>query len=163
MDWYQVAVVDAVALLDRLEQFVERGAEYGVPLHASLAKDMFGFSDQVQIAAGFTLRGAFPLCGRIVPELDETAAPAAAIATARDHLQSLHPGDFSEAATRVLEDMAGDSPIRLPADRFMIRYILPNLTFHMTCAYAILRHHGVPVGKEDFDGLHSYAPDFSFI
>ena len=44
---------------------------------------------------------------------------------------------------------------RSPA--FLQQYALPNFFFHVTTAYAILRHLGVELGKADYDGFHVYA------
>ncbi len=44
----------------------------------------------------------------------------------------------------------------MPAPDFLFQYALPNFFFHLATAYAILRGHGVPLGKADYDGLHKY-------
>jgi hypothetical protein len=36
--------------------------------------------------------------------------------------------------------------------QYLLDYILPNLFFHITTAYAILRHNGVEIGKKDYLG-----------
>jgi hypothetical protein len=45
---------------------------------------------------------------------------------------------------------------------FLHLYGIPNFFFHLTMGYAALRAAGVPLGKADFDGLHSYPADFRF-
>jgi hypothetical protein len=40
----------------------------------------------------------------------------------------------------------------MPAARYLHRFALPSLFFHVATAYAILRHRGVPLGKRDFLG-----------
>jgi hypothetical protein len=46
--------------------------------------------------------------------------------------------------------------VSLPGPEFLYQYALPNFFFHLTAAYAILRHEGVALGKQDFDGWHAY-------
>ena len=131
-------------------------------LQARLAPDMLPLHAQVATAAYFTLRACFPLAGRPVPPWVEHPATLdglrARITDAQRHLQGLAPAAFKGAAGRVVEAEAGQAQLALPADEFLTRYALPNVFFHLGMAYAILRAHGVPLGKADFDGYHRYPP-----
>ena len=40
----------------------------------------------------------------------------------------------------------------LGGEDYLLQIIIPNVYFHLTAAYAILRHNGVEVGKQDFLG-----------
>ena len=40
----------------------------------------------------------------------------------------------------------------LPAPDYLMHFVMPNFYFHVTTAYAILRHNGVEIGKRDFLG-----------
>lgn len=61
------------------------------------------------------------------------------------------------AAERSLTSQAGLEAVELPGRSFLTQYALPNFFFHVTTAYAILRHLGVGLGKGDYDGFHVYA------
>ena len=64
--------------------------------------------------------------------------------------------------SRVLIDKAGFNEVSLPADDFITLYITPNFFFHLNMVYAIARHYGVPLSKQDYDGFHGYPLGFSF-
>ncbi|WP_342618882.1 DUF1993 domain-containing protein [Rhodoferax sp. GW822-FHT02A01] len=149
-------------LVSKAERFAtERGVRPSDLLAAKLAPDMLSFERQVAIAANFTLRAAFPLAGEAVPTegtFPETFEGLhARIDRAALLLGALEPSQFVTAGTRVTESRAGEALVRLSAPEFLFQYALPNFFFHFTAAYAVLRHQGVPLGKQDFDGFHRYT------
>lgn len=164
VDLYVASVPVFLRYLERLGGLVAAAQacplEERTVLQARLAPDMLAFEAQVRVAANFALRACFPLAGLAVPPL----APAAAsfedlrnwIAEVSTRLESLPRTSFEAAQSRVIEDRAGQALVSLPGAIFLWQYALPNFFFHLTSAYAILRHCGVPVGKADFDGWHVY-------
>ena len=160
---YQASVPVFLRYLGRLEHLVASAQAHpqGAGLLAArLAPDMLPFAMQVAIAAGFTLRACFPLAGETIPA--EAVFPStfaglhARIAHAAGLLESLPPSQFEGAQRLIVESRAGDALVSLPGPEFLYQYALPNFFFHLTAAYAILRHQGVALGKEDFDGWHAY-------
>jgi hypothetical protein len=131
-------------------------------LQARLAPDMLPFCQQVEIAANFALRACAPLANLPLPPYGPActsfAALHARIAATRDFVAALTPAQMADAASRVLTSQAGNAEVALPGPAFLSCYALPNFFFHLTSAYAILRHVGVAVGKADFDGFHQYPP-----
>ncbi len=71
------------------------------------------------------------------------------------YLNTFSAGDFAGAAERRITQprWKGKS---LSGEEFLIQHVLPNLYFHVTTAYAILRHNGVGVGKKDYLGDMPY-------
>ena len=128
-------------------------------LDAAIA-DAFSVRQQFAIAAGFTLRVACPLAGREVPDLPENLGPR--LAVARATLGAMKPEEFEGAEARIIRHKAGFADVEQTAEQFLYLYGLPNFFFHVTMGYAALRLAGVPLGKEDFDGIHSYPKDFRF-
>ncbi|GAB1362236.1 DUF1993 family protein [Rhodobacter sp.] len=128
-------------------------------LDAQIA-DAFPARAQFAIAAGLSLRVACPLAGREVPDLPENLGPR--LAVARATLGSMKPAEFEGAEARVISHRAGFADIDQTAEQFLYLFGLPNFFFHVTMGYAALRAAGVPLGKEDFDGIHSYPKDFRF-
>jgi hypothetical protein len=128
-------------------------------LDAAIA-DSFPARQQFAIAAGFTLRVACPLAGREVPDLPENLGPR--LAVARATLGAMKPEEFEGAEARIIRHKAGFADVEQTAEQFLYLYGLPNFFFHVTMGYAALRLAGVPLGKEDFDGIHSYPKDFRF-
>ena len=115
---------------------------------------------QFASAAGFALRVTCPLAGREVPDLPQALGPR--LAVARAMLGAMTPAEFEGAETRVIRHQAGFAVLEQTGLEFLQLYGLPNFFFHMTMGYAALRAAGVPLGKADFDGFHSYPADFRF-
>ncbi|HLQ18953.1 MAG TPA: DUF1993 family protein, partial [Tabrizicola sp.] len=107
-----------------------------------------------------SLRIACPLAGREVPDLPQGLGPR--LAVARALLGSMTPADFEGAETRVIRHKAGFAELEQSGAEFLHLYGLPNFFFHLTMGYAALRAAGVPLGKADFDGFHSYPAGFHF-
>lgn len=112
---------------------------------------------QFATAAGFALRTTCPLAGRELPDLPQGLGPR--LAVARALLGAMKPSEFDGAETRIISHRAGHAEIDQTAQQFLYLFGLPNFFFHMTMGYAALRQAGVALGKEDFDGIHSYPAE----
>ena len=122
--------------------------------------DSFPARQQFTTAAGFALRIACPLAGREVPDLPQALGPR--LAVARAMLGAMQPAEFEGAETRVIRHHAGFAVLEQSGAEFLHLFGMPNFFFHLTMGYAALRAFGVPLGKADFDGFHSYPEDFHF-
>ncbi|MFN7222834.1 MAG: DUF1993 family protein [Paracoccaceae bacterium] len=122
--------------------------------------DSLTASQHFATAAGFTLRITCPLANRPVPDLPTALAPRMAVARAT--LGAMKPAEFEGAEARIIAHRAGFTDVTQSAHDFVFLYGLPNFFFHITMGYAALRNSGADIGKADFDGFHSYPPDFSF-
>jgi uncharacterized protein len=122
--------------------------------------DAFPAGEQFATAAGFALRITCPLAGREVPNLPQALGPR--LAVARAMLGAMTPAEFDGAETRIIRHKAGFAEIEQSGADFLFLYGLPNFFFHLTMGYAALRAAGVPLGKADFDGFHSYPEGFHF-
>jgi hypothetical protein len=129
-------------------------------LEARLAPDMLPLRLQVEIAAGFVLRACAPLQGQAVPALG-TPGPGmsglqALVQERLTYLDTLVAESFRDAELRQISSDAGAALLQLPASEFLQQFALPNFFFHLSCTYALMRQAGVPLSKQDFDGLHRY-------
>jgi hypothetical protein len=122
--------------------------------------DSFPARQQFATAAGFALRIACPLAGREAPDLPQALGPR--LAVARAMLGAMTPAEFVGAETRVIRHQAGFAMLEQTGVEFLHLFGMPNFFFHLTMGYAALRAAGVPLGKADFDGFHSYPADFRF-
>lgn len=61
------------------------------------------------------------------------------------------------------QEKAGFNEVKLSQSDFIHQYIIPNDMFHMSMVYAVTRHNGVALSKDDVDGLHSYPEGLSFL
>jgi hypothetical protein len=154
---YQTSVPVFRHYLARVAAMAEKAGPEA--LSAQIA-DAFPAGQQFATAAGFALRVACPLAGREVPDLPQALGPR--LAVARAMLGAMQPADFEGAETRVIRHQAGFAVLEQTGAEFLHLYGLPNFFFHLTMGYAALRAAGVPLGKADFDGFHSYPQDFRF-
>jgi hypothetical protein len=125
-------------------------------LNARLYPDMFDFKRQVQMAADFAKGPSARLAGVEPPAYpdSETTIPdlQARIARTLDFLKTLKAEQFAQAATREITITPGGQKLTFPGETYLNGFALPNFYFHLTSAYAILRHNGLEIGKWDFMG-----------
>jgi hypothetical protein len=145
------------ANLDKAEVFAaERKIDPAVLLGWRLAPDMFALARQVQIATDHAKGCCARLAGVEVPKYsdDETtfAELRARIGRTIDFVQSFEASDIDGSEERDITLTAGTRELRFKGQQYLVGFALPNFYFHVTTAYAILRHCGVPIGKRDFLG-----------
>jgi uncharacterized protein len=146
------------AVLDKAAAFAAaKKIDASVLLNTRLAPDMFPLTRQVQIATDLAKNGASRLAGVEPPRYEDTETTIdelkARIAKTIAHLKTLDPKKIDAAGERELTFPLG--PVnkgQMKAHDYLNHFVLPNVYFHLTAAYAILRHCGVEIGKQDFLG-----------
>ena len=131
--------------------------EPAVLLNARLYPDMFPLIRQVQVAADFAKSVSARLAGVEVPAYEDNeqtfADLQARIAKTLAFIESLTPAQFEGSETRDIVLRPGTpKEKKMIGHNYLINYGLPQFFFHVTTAYAILRHNGLDVGKGDFMG-----------
>ena len=167
--FYDITVVQFSKMLQNLQHILNKGAAFAeskkidvsVLLNARLAPDQFHLIRQVQIACDTAKLGAARLTDKVdsAPKHadDETSFEQVQqrISDTIAYLQSFNAADFNQAATVKVSQPRWEGKY-LTGHEFLIQHVLPNLYFHITTAYAILRHNGVDVGKKDYLGAMPY-------
>ena len=154
-----VQMLDSLAaILAKADAYAaERKIDPAVLLGWRLAPDMFALARQVQIATDHAKGCCARLAGVEVPKYpdDETtfADLRARIARTIELVQSFEPGDIDGSEERELMITAGSRELRFKGQQYLVNFALPNFYFHVTTAYAILRHCGLPIGKRDYMGM----------
>ncbi|WP_407316340.1 DUF1993 family protein [Pseudomonas sp. nanlin1] len=133
--------------------------EPAVFLQARLYPDMFPLVRQVQIAVDFAKGVSARLAGVEVPAWADTeqsfADLYALLDKARAFIAGFEAAQIDGQETREIVLRPGtDKEKRLNGQNYLLSYGLPQFFFHVTTAYAILRSHGVEVGKRDFMGKY---------
>ena len=151
-----------LGILNEAEKYAaEKKFEADVLLESRLAPDQFNLRRQVQIACDTAKLGAARLAGKeqSAPSHADTEASLgelkARIESVLGYLRGFSPEDFAAAAERRISQprWKGKS---LSGEQFVVEHAIPNLYFHITTAYAILRHNGVAIGKKDYLGALPY-------
>jgi hypothetical protein len=134
----------------------DKGVEGSVMLQTRLIPDMFPLVKQIQIATDMAKNGAARLAG-VDPlkfEDNETSFDElhSRIERAIDYIKSFKPDQIDGSETRaiVLKTRNGES--HFEGQAYLLHYVIPNLFFHCTTAYNILREAGTQIGKQDFIG-----------
>lgn len=138
---------------------VAKGFDPGVLLQARLAPDMFPLSRQVQIACDFAKSVPARLAGVEVPSFEDNEQTFTELQARIDKtlafIASLDAAQFDGSELRSIVLRPGTPKERtLSGQSYLLAYGLPQFLFHVTTAYALLRHNGVEIGKRDYMGSY---------
>jgi hypothetical protein len=163
MSLYEASVPQLKKMLGNLDQWLETAVTHAkaksfdpnVLAAARLAPDQYPLVRQVQSACDIAKFAAARLTGKEPPKHPDTEQTIdelrARIAACVSYLDTFTAADFEGAAKRVvpLSFMPGKGCI---GTDYFNEMAVPNFYFHLTTAYAILRHNGVPLGKMNYIG-----------
>jgi hypothetical protein len=132
-----------------------RSFDPNVLVTARLSPDQFSLTRQVQSSCDTAKFAASRLSSKEAPSqadneqtIDELRARIRATVA---YLDSYKADDFAGAEARTIVMPRREGKVIKGSD-YLLEYALPNFFFHVTTAYAILRHNGVDVGKNDYLG-----------
>lgn len=161
---YQASVPAFIRALNNLAAILEKGAahaqarkiEDAVLLSSRLYPDMFALARQVQIATDTARSGAARLAGMEFPAYEDKEATfqdlVLRIRNTIAFLESLQPAQIDGGEDKTISWQSRSSTKSMQALPYLMNHLLPNIHFHITTAYGILRHNGVEIGKKDFLG-----------
>jgi uncharacterized protein len=146
--------------LDKASSFAEtKKVDFEVLLNSRLAPDQFALGKQIQVVCDTAKLAAARLTNKEAPAHpdNEKTLPEfkARIQNVISYLQGFSSKDFSESATRNITTPRWNGQY-LTGENFALHHAIPNFYFHLTTAYAILRHNGVELGKKDYLGEMPY-------
>lgn len=131
--------------------------EPGALLQSRLFPDMYTFTRQVQIACDFAKGVSARLAGVDVPAYEDKEQSfeelRALVARTIAFVGGIDPALFAGSEERVIVTRPGTPRERtFTGQSYLLTYGLPQFFFHLTTAYALLRHNGVEIGKKDYMG-----------
>ena len=164
LSMYAITVTPIVHSLTQLRLILEKAELYAetkkidpsVLVNARLYPDMYPLKRQVQIASDVAKGAVSRLAGQEPPKFEDVENSFPELIERIDKTLA-HINSF--AANQI--DGTEDNTILLPRhDRtstftgliYVTDFVLPNVYFHVTTAYAILRHNGLEIGKKDYLG-----------
>jgi hypothetical protein len=134
----------------------QRKIDPAVLVAGRLFPDMLPLSKQVQIATDHAKGAAARLAGLEPPKYEDTETTfvdlIARIAKTIAYLETFSAAQFEGADERTVSLTMRGNTLTFGGTEYLVGYALPNFYFHVTTAYAILRHSGVEIGKGDFLG-----------
>ena len=151
------ALSSLAAILEKAVAYAEaRKFDTAVLLHTRLAPDMLPLSAQIFIANDIAGGGAARLAGIEVPtfEAKDKTLPELIVNTRRTvaYLGSLKPQQFEGAEDRTINWQTRTASKSMQGMPYLLSHVLPNVYFHVTTAYDILRQAGLEIGKKDYLG-----------
>ena len=164
---YDASVPPLVFMLENLSHVLtvgethagENGVEAKQYLEASLAPDMYNLTKQVQVATDMAKGCGARLAGAEIPKYEDKEASfadlQARLAKVIAFLKGLDRAAFTGAEDKAVTLKFPNAEFNFNGKDYLNNFALPNVYFHLTTAYAILRHKGVPLGKSDFFGRRS--------
>ena len=143
--------------LEKAEAHAEsKGFAVDVLLAARLAPDMLPFSTQVQIACDTAKSALARLAGVEAPKFADDERTLAdlkeRVRRTVAFVQSVAPERIDGSETRDVTVPRRGDPLTMKGEAYLKHFALPNFFFHVTTAYALLRHNGVELGKGDYLG-----------
>jgi uncharacterized protein len=129
--------------------------EVDVLLNSRLAPDQFNLIRQIQIACDTAKLSASRLTGKEAPTHADTEKTLTEVKARIDstitYLNTFSAKDFAGSETKQITQQRWEGKY-LTGHDFVLHHAIPNFYFHVTTAYAILRHNGVDIGKKDYLG-----------
>jgi hypothetical protein len=162
---YDLGIATMLRSLRNLDAIVSKAEDYvgankdidpETLILARLYPNMQPFVFQIQVATDTAKGAAARLTGQPLPswpDEEKTFADVhARLRRAIDFLSGFRPAEFEGSENRPIELKLGPHTMNFTGTSYLAAFVLPNFFFHVTTAYDILRHNGVPIGKADFLG-----------
>ena len=161
---YQASIPGIVRMLGNLSAILDKAAAWAeakkidpaVLIGARLAPDMIPLSGQIQIATDMAKGAGARLAGIEPPRYEDTEKTfeelKARLAKTIDFLNGLDAAKLDGSEDRSITIKAGPRELTFSGRDYLFGFVLPNVYFHLTTAYAILRHNGVELSKGDYLG-----------
>jgi|ERR1700730_1283535 len=151
------ALNNLAAILEKAAAHAEaRKIDPAVLLSTRLFPDMLPLAVQIHIANDIAQSGAARLAGAEVPTFEAKERTVAEwVAATRGtiaYLESLEPAQFEGAEDRTVTWQTRSSTKNMQGAPYLFHHVLPNVFFHVTTAYDILRQAGLEIGKMDYLG-----------
>ncbi|MFP5492524.1 MAG: DUF1993 family protein [Bacteriovoracia bacterium] len=154
------ALTNLNVILDKGQEFADaKKIDSTVLLNTRLIADQFPLTRQIQIACDTAKLGAARLAGKDAPVHDDKEATLAELKNRVNdvikYLNSFKPEDFKGAEERKISQPRWEGKW-MTGEEYLLQHALPNIYFHLTTAYSILRSQGVDVGKKTYLGEMPY-------
>lgn len=161
---YQASVPPLIRTLSNLATILEKGAAHAeakkidpsVFISSRLYPDMLALGRQVQIASDIARKGIARLAGLEAPPIEDNEATftefIVRLHTTIDYLKTFKADQIDGSEEKSIALPVRGDIMNFEGLPYLLGFVLPNVYFHVTTTYAILRHNGVELGKLDFLG-----------
>jgi len=161
---YIVTIPPLKLMLNNLSVIIKKGEKYAndknidpqVLLNARLFPDMYPLIKQVQIATDMSKGAAARLARIEIPKYADNESSflelQARIAKTIAFIETVKPEQMEGSESHNIIITINGNDLKFTGQDYLLKWVNPNVYFHLTTAYNILRHNGVDLGKSDFLG-----------
>ena len=161
---YQASVPRIINMLGNLSRIIEKAQAHAdakkidpaAIIDFRLYPDMFSLCRQVQIATDTAKSVVARLAGADIPAYEDNERSfddlKARIAKTIAFVETFKPAQIDGTEDKDIVTKRGDKETHYKGMQFLLNHAMPNVYFHVTTAYNILRHNGVEIGKRDYLG-----------
>jgi uncharacterized protein len=161
---YQASVPRFVNILGNLSKIIDKAQAFAdarkldpatLP-NSRLFPDMLPLTTQVQIACDSAKGVVARLAGVEIPVFEDNEKTLAELKLRIEKtiafIQSVPAAKIDGTEDKEIVIKRGDKETRYTGIQFLLGHAVPNLYFHVTTTYNILRHNGIEIGKRDYLG-----------
>lgn len=164
LNMYDASVIPLKRALTNLSHILKKAEAHAfaknidpsIFVNARLFPDMYPLSRQVQIATDMSKGAVARLSGSEIPKYEDTETTFAElqgrITKTIDFINSLSSAQLEGADVLTVFINIRKVDMTFSGQDYLLNWVMPNVYFHVTTAYNILRHNGVELGKPDFLG-----------
>lgn len=164
LSMFHASVPVSIRALSNLADVLKKGqahaksknVEDSTMLQTRLIPDMLPLVRQVQIACDMATRGVARLAGAEPAAFEDNEVTFeqlySRIERAIDYVKSFKPEQVDGSETRDIHLKMRSGEMHFEGQAYLLHFVLPNVFFHCTTAYNILREAGTELGKQDFIG-----------
>lgn len=164
LSMYQSSIPIFIHMLGNLRNILQKGAAHAtnknfdpsVLINSRLAPDMFALARQVQIATDMVKGCAARLAGVEPPKYEDNETSfdelVARIDKTISYLKEFSPAQIDNTEAKEITLALRTRTLNFDGKTYLQHFVIPNMYFHITTTYNILRHNGVELGKQDFIG-----------
>jgi len=160
----EAGIAPLIRALNNLSRILNIGESYAktkeidpsVLLNSRLFVDMYPLTKQVQIATDMSKGAGARLSGLEVPKYEDNESTfdelQARITKTIQFLESIDTALYEGSESKDITLTIRNIDINFTGQDYLLKWVMPNVYFHVTTAYNILRHNGVALGKSDYLG-----------
>jgi hypothetical protein len=144
-------------ILDKTQAYIDaKKIDPAALLQFRLFPDMLNLTRQIQIATDTAKGVVARLAGVDIPAYEDNetsvAELQARIAKTIAFIEGFTPAQIDGTEDKAIVTKRGDKETHYTGMQFLLGHAIPNVYFHVSIAFAILRHNGVEIGKRDYLG-----------
>lgn len=161
---YEATIPQIIRMLTNLSKIMSKAESQALSkglllselVEARLASDMYPFKRQIQMISNSAKSCAARLSGTEAPHFEDTEESfeelKLRLTKTIEYLKTVPAEAFSDAEDREITIKLPARETKMNGRKFVTAFSLPNIYFHVTTAYDLLRHKGIDIGKMDYLG-----------